>query len=621
MKVSSPRVMVKVEWGNHQAIGKLGLMSVGYGMHQAWIYSTMFDDGSVFGIAPVGFGFFNEGMSLAYIVSIIVYSLLLLVCASMASRAANLMWRTSTLVTCAIVTCIGTLLLIPPEAGPLSAWIQAISGLLTGVGSTMLLLAWGVAFSNREGTTIAINGALAIMVGFAIYSYVIHQLPYPVGATISAAIPLAEAAMLYRLKTTRPQDGPNGVLSSALPINVSGFVMRFGLPVLFLGFALGIMRQSSVSSVLTGATASDLSFMFVTAFFATLLLPTVFLVMGDNAPLHSFFRPLIPFIAITALFIPVASGSDSVWATGILLMGYMTFEAMMWIFFGQLSERFRLPAVFVYGLGRGLLGLGALAGSLLPILSNGVVAESSFGSGIVILLLVVMMMFAFSLLPDEKEIRNLVRMNPKMRAEVESAQRELDQEFSAAAAQRLTEAQRDAVIGIDGGDGEEEGLVAGLLDDEEEAAVRRRMAEAAGAGFAAGSAAAAVPGASAELQGGTAAAGAPGASEAASSRPASSPSAARLAMEQPRAAQPEGDGEAKVGRFKKKCEAVADTFMLSRRETEVLFYLARGFKSTYIQEKLFISEGTAKTHIRHIYRKVDVHNQSDLMKLVNSVEL
>lgn len=618
MKVSSPRVMVKVEWGNHQAIGKLGLMSVGYGMHQAWIYSTMFDDGSVFGIAPVGFGFFNGGMSLAYIVSIIVYSLLLLVCASMASRAANLMWRTSTLVTCAIVTCIGTLLLIPPEAGPLSAWIQAISGLLTGVGSTMLLLAWGVAFSNREGTTIAINGALAIMVGFAIYSYVIHQLPYPVGATISAAIPLAEAAMLYRLKTTRPQDGPNGVLSSALPINVSGFVMRFGLPVLFLGFALGIMRQSSV---LTGATASDLSFMFVTAFFATLLLLTVFLVMGDNAPLHSFFRPLIPFIAITALFIPVASGSDSVWATGILLMGYMTFEAMMWIFFGQLSERFRLPAVFVYGLGRGLLGLGALAGSLLPILSNGVVAESSFGSGIVILLLVVMMMFAFSLLPDEKEIRNLVRMNPKMRAEVESAQRELDQEFSAAAAQRLTEAQRDAVIGIDGGDGEEEGLVAGLLDDEEEAAVRRRMAEAAGAGFAAGSAAAAVPGASAELQGGTAAAGAPGASEAASSRPASSPSAARLAMEQPRAAQPEGDGEAKVGRFKKKCEAVADTFMLSRRETEVLFYLARGFKSTYIQEKLFISEGTAKTHIRHIYRKVDVHNQSDLMKLVNSVEL
>lgn len=617
MKVSSPRIMVKVEWGNHEAIGKLGLMSVGYGMHQAWIYSTMFDDGSVFGISPVGFGFFNEGMSLAYITSIIVYSILLLVCASIAQKTASFMWRTSTLVACAAMTSIGTLFLIPPEAGGISVWVQAASGLLTGVGSTMLLLAWGVAFSNREGTTIAINGALAIMVGFAIYSYVIHQLPYPAGAGISALIPLLEAAMLYRLKTSRPQDGPNGVLDSVLPINVSGFVVRFGLPVLFLGFALGIMRQSSVSTVLTGATSSDLSFMFVTAFFATLLLLTVFLALGDNAPLHNFFRPLIPFIAITALFIPVASETDSVWATGILLMGYMTFEAMMWIFFGQLSERFRLPAVFVYGLGRGLLGLGTLVGSLLPILSNGIVTESSFGPGIVISLLVVMMMFAFSLLPDEKEIRSLVRMSPKMRAEVESVQREIEQGW-AGQATPLTAAQQDRVIGIDGGD-EEDGA-AGL---EASAAPMAALAETA-ALEAIGAAAAPAGTAEGFVAAGDAATAAPmpAVEEAAAMRgPRPQPSAARLAMEQPRSAQPEGEKEAKVGRFKLKCEAVADTFMLSRRETEVLFYLARGFKSTYIQEKLFISEGTAKTHIRHIYRKVDVHNQSDLMKLVNSVEL
>lgn len=601
MKVSSPRIMVKVEWGNREAIGKLGLMSIGYGMHQAWIYSTMFDDGSVFGIVPVGFGFFNEGMSVAYITSIVVYSLLLLVCAALAKKAADFMWRTSTLVACAVITCIGTLLLIPPEMGPMGAWVQVASGLLTGVGSTMLLLAWGVAFSNREGTTIAINGAIAIMVGFAVYSYAIHQIPYPVGAAISAAIPLIEAVLLYRLKTTRPQDGPNGVMDSSLPINVSGFVVRFGLPVLFLGFALGIMRQSSVATVLTGATASDLSFMFVTAFFATLLLLTVFLAMGGNASLHSFFRPLIPFIAITALFIPVASEGDSVFATGVLLMGYMTFEAMMWIFFGQLSERFRLPAVFVYGLGRGLLGIGTLVGSLLPILSSGIVAESFFGPGIVILLLVVMMMFAFSLLPDEKEIRSLVRMNPKMRAEVESVQREIEQGATTQVSAPLTTAQMDREIGIDSDEDDGPQLATG----ERSAADERPVTSDA-------------PGGGSDV---ATARPKPAVAEEKRVQPAA-PSAARLAMEQPRAAaQPEAEREAKAGRFKLKCEAVADTFMLSRRETEVLFYLARGFKSTYIQEKLFISEGTAKTHIRHIYRKVDVHNQSDLMKLVNSVEL
>lgn len=74
------------------------------------------------------------------------------------------------------------------------------------------------------------------------------------------------------------------------------------------------------------------------------------------------------------------------------------------------------------------------------------------------------------------------------------------------------------------------------------------------------------------------------------------------------------------GRFRRKCEAVANTYLLSRRETEILFFLAKGHNAAYIQEKLFISEGTAKTHIRHIYRKLDVHSQQDLMRTVEGTE-
>jgi len=74
------------------------------------------------------------------------------------------------------------------------------------------------------------------------------------------------------------------------------------------------------------------------------------------------------------------------------------------------------------------------------------------------------------------------------------------------------------------------------------------------------------------------------------------------------------------GRFRGKCETVANTFLLSRRETEILFFLAKGHNAAYIQEKLYISEGTAKTHIRHIYRKCDVHNQQDLMRMVEDAQ-
>ena len=39
--------------------------------------------------------------------------------------------------------------------------------------------------------------------------------------------------------------------------------------------------------------------------------------------------------------------------------------------------------------------------------------------------------------------------------------------------------------------------------------------------------------------------------------------------------------------------------------------------AAYLQEKLFISEGTAKTHIRHIYGKTGVHSQQELMRLID----
>ena len=66
---------------------------------------------------------------------------------------------------------------------------------------------------------------------------------------------------------------------------------------------------------------------------------------------------------------------------------------------------------------------------------------------------------------------------------------------------------------------------------------------------------------------------------------------------------------------------IANTYLLSRRESEVMYYLARGYKSSHIQQQLYISEGTAKTHIRHIYRKLNIHSQQDLIHLIDGVEL
>lgn len=59
---------------------------------------------------------------------------------------------------------------------------------------------------------------------------------------------------------------------------------------------------------------------------------------------------------------------------------------------------------------------------------------------------------------------------------------------------------------------------------------------------------------------------------------------------------------------------------LTPRETEVLMLLARGKNRAVIMEELGISRGTAHAHITHVYQKLDVHGQQELIKLVEGVE-
>lgn len=86
------------------------------------------------------------------------------------------------------------------------------------------------------------------------------------------------------------------------------------------------------------------------------------------------------------------------------------------------------------------------------------------------------------------------------------------------------------------------------------------------------------------------------------------------------AAEDDGSADRPKRWFKENCEAIATRYFLSRRETDVLFLLAKGYNSSAIQEKLVIAEGTAKTHIRHIYRKLDVHTQQELMRMVEGAD-
>lgn len=52
---------------------------------------------------------------------------------------------------------------------------------------------------------------------------------------------------------------------------------------------------------------------------------------------------------------------------------------------------------------------------------------------------------------------------------------------------------------------------------------------------------------------------------------------------------------------------------LTERETEVFWLLAKGRNLPYIRDTLYISKNTVDSHIKNIYRKLDIHSKQDLI--------
>ena len=69
-----------------------------------------------------------------------------------------------------------------------------------------------------------------------------------------------------------------------------------------------------------------------------------------------------------------------------------------------------------------------------------------------------------------------------------------------------------------------------------------------------------------------------------------------------------------------RCQELARSYGLSPREEEVLLLLAQRKTVGSIERELFIANGTAKTHIRHIYRKLDIHSRDELSDLLGLFE-
>ena len=660
MGVRVPRITLNADFGDESAFGELSLLSVGYGLHQAWVYATMFGTASVFGPMPCFEGLYGSSVTVPYLISSIVYMFAMLFIAATDQRFLKLYTSRKLLCIGAVFSCVGSLLLlaVPLFGIPLA---ETASGIMTGIGSAILIVYWGTAFARTDSASIVLNTAIAISIAIGLFATVLHYGPFPVSALAIACVPLLELAILLK-KTPKPYHERDEVpIFKPLPINRGRFVLRFGAPVLVLGIALGMLRSNSLQNLVTKASVGAQPMLLLAAGCATVLVLVTIMALGGSDRWSRFFQPLVPFIAVTVFLIPIASAENAALTSVIMLVGFLCFESLMWIFFADLSQRFRLSPVFVFGLGRAIMAFAIMFGTLVPVALANYAHLLPFGEQTLVILLLLVIVFAYALLPREREIESIIMPCPLVKAVSASFERKEESQRAAgkrncgaakgmdALEQGMAEsaAQRERAADNLAAKDEASALAAASSVTDTTAAIRRE-AEAASreapasadntatdctprengegamgaepTGDASGSENTAVAQPAGTTNGNNDAAESTATSSAPpATRERQTTQPAPAAVAEARFAKP-GEPARGGGRFRGKCETVANTFLLSRRETEILFFLAKGHNAAYIQEKLYISEGTAKTHIRHIYRKCDIHNQQDLMRMVEDAQ-
>ena len=123
---------------------------------------------------------------------------------------------------------------------------------------------------------------------------------------------------------------------------------------------------------------------------------------------------------------PLASTENAALTSVIMLVGFLCFESLMWIFFADLSQRFRLSPVFVFGLGRAIMAVAIMFGTLasyahlLP-----------FGEQTLVILLLLVIVFAYALLPREREIESIIMPCPLVKAVSASFERKEESQRAA----------------------------------------------------------------------------------------------------------------------------------------------------------------------------------------------
>lgn len=537
--------------------------TLGYALNRAWIYALFF---STVLYQPLSENVRMDVFNAVYLLSICCLTFGLAACALNYRATQLLLERKIGAFVGPAIAGIGIVAMAPSLAAgaSLSAAQSCVGAVATGLGSALVLLDLGRSYATTSGKTCALE-VLGATAAATLLATVFFFLPYPVTAAIVVTLPfLAEACAHKALSAKAEVDDGASPSAESLPKRL---LARFALLALIAGSVTGLLRD--VYSF-HGVNGFDLAY---GAIFALMTCVAVTILVGIILAHRSFsidvlYKPVV-LLCIVGFAVSSIWGPESMLPYAIVTLGYTLFEILAWVVLSEIANRFQYTSVQVFGFGRAImLAVGIIAGVAISQfsmpLANAYNIFTAFSA-----IAVSLLAFARLYVVSEREIRQF-------------------------------ESNLEITLGESTASGAPSGSTMGA-----DGASMENAREAGRAGASESVGPASLPDA-AGLASSAGVAGKPGES-------AECPDAGRPL--------PAADASRRKVPLLARCRIIGRYYGLSKREVDVFHLLACGRNAARIQEQLMISAGTVNTHTRHIYQKLGVHAQQELIDLMQEADL
>lgn len=533
------------------------LKLVGFGFYYAWIWVSYNSNVLVFPSAASDLP--PDTISLTYLVSTLALGVALVLLSLVRPLTRRLVGSNLLLIAVAVVVGAATVgTYASSSLGADANLYLIVSAALTGAGTSVIVLRFGVVYSKAPAREAAMCTAASFVFAAMIY-FMAVGLPDPVGMVFTALLPVL-AVVSTLTNPEWPDEGEGGRPEGPVPLR--RFFVRLLVAVAVFSVVVGVSRGFSVPhSSISSLNADGALIIFSTAVVAGVLFVVVGL-LRCQFDVSRLYYPIIIAVAAGILVTPLLGGTG--FGSQFITVAYNCFVLVIWCLLAYVAYSSRLSPILVFGLGRGASALGTTFGWLAGLEIVRSQGDGSLSLEVVSVAMVFALLVVSMLVLNDRLIGDALRPEERIRGDAAEvpAQGAGSAGEAAFADRRGAEDRRSAADGEgawDGGTGRSGASEMG------------EVGEMGGAGA-------------------SLADGSPGGAAA---------------------------GERRSGPYRMRCDAVAEHYGLSPRERDVFDLLVRGRSIDYIAQNLTISFNTAKSHIRHIYVKADVHSRQELIDLID----